>query len=143
MGDSEQSGWDMTRFKDNGMEPVLAPDLHDEPYRPWNDLSRAIAAVGEMIHQNKLAKGWTVTTPEKWADENQVPADLALVHSEVSEALEAFRKGEKEAFAEELADVMIRLIGLAHGLEIDLAGELYAKVTKNAKRPYRHGGKRL
>jgi NTP pyrophosphatase (non-canonical NTP hydrolase) len=37
-----------------------------------------------------------------------VPEKLCLIHSEVSEALEAHRKDDKENFAEEIADIIIR-----------------------------------
>lgn len=106
-------------------------------------LSRELAALGAVIHETKIAKGWTVTTPDSWGDENQIPADLALIHSEVSEALEAFRKGDRDGFGEELADVLIRVLGLAHGLGIDLGAESWAKAEKNRARAYKHGGKRL
>lgn len=136
------AGWDMSVWKNNGMEPVLAPDLHQtDDDRP--ELSRVLESLGAVIQATKLDKGWTVTTPEKWEDENQVPADLALLHSEVSEALEAFRKDDRAGFAEELADVMIRVVGLAHGLRIDLGSFVVEKVKENRKRPRKHGGKRI
>lgn len=111
--------------------------------QPQSPLSREFAALGVIIHETKLAKGWTVTTPESWADDNQIPADLALIHSELSEALEAFREGDPGHFGEELADVLIRVLGLAHGLGIDLGAEMLAKVEENRDRAFKHGGKRL
>jgi NTP pyrophosphatase (non-canonical NTP hydrolase) len=99
--------------------------------------------VGDEIHANKLRHGWKVTKFEDWEDRNEVPAVLALIHSEVSEALEAFRKNDFENFKEELADVMIRVMGLAHGMEIDLKAAILAKVEKNRGREYKHGGKRI
>lgn len=106
-------------------------------------LSKGLVLFGEEVQRNKIAKGWTVTTKDSWRDDNQIPADLALIHSEVSEALEAFRKDDREGFAEELADVLIRLVGLAHGMEIDIAGRAVGKAAKNRIRPFQHGGKRL
>lgn len=106
-------------------------------------ISRELIAMGGDIQETKIAKGWTVTTLDSWGDENQIPADLALIHSEVSEALEAFRKDDRDGFAEELADVMIRVIGLAYGLEIDLGGQVVAKMAKNRERAFKHGGKKL
>lgn len=108
-----------------------------------SELSVALRRFGDEILENKKRAGWTITTPAHWEDENQIPADLALIHSEVSEALEAFRKGDKEGFAEELADIFIRVVGLAHGLEIDLGEGVEAKNEKNRQRAYRHGGKKL
>lgn len=109
------------------------------------DLAAVLDRLGVAILENKLAQGWHVTTAEDFhgGDPNQVPADLALIHSEVSEALEAFRRGDRHGFGEECADVFIRLLGLCHGLGIDLAGATAAKMAKNATRPHRHGDKRL
>lgn len=42
-------------------------------------------------------------------------------------------------FAEELADVLYRLLDLAYLCEVDLAAALAAKHSKNAGRPYRYG----
>jgi NTP pyrophosphatase (non-canonical NTP hydrolase) len=108
-----------------------------------NELSAGLERLGDAILENKIAKGWTVTTPKHWRDENQIPADLALIHSEVSEALEAFRRNDSSGFAEELADIVIRVVGLSHGVEIDLAAAIEAKVAKNRDRAFKHGGKRL
>jgi len=64
-----------------------------------------------------------------------------LIHSEVSEALEAYRKGDAENFAEELADIAIRLLDAAGGYGIDLESEIVKKHEYNKTREYRHGGK--
>lgn len=76
-------------------------------------------------------------------DAYRVPAVLALIHSEVSEALEAFRKDDRDNFAEELADVVIRTLDCAGGLGIDLEKAVLAKLEKNRGRGFRHGGKRV
>ena len=60
-------------------------------------------------------------------------ANLALIHSEVSEALEAVRK-DPPHIGEELADVIIRVAELAHMLHIDLDAVVYAKQLKNRQR---------
>ena len=64
---------------------------------------------------------------------------LMLIVSEVSEALEALRKNDKENFKEELADVIIRTCDLAGGLNIDLQEEIMKKIEANKNRPYKHG----
>lgn len=99
--------------------------------------------LGQETYAINLANGWNVMLPEQWADMYKVPGVLALVHSEVSEALEAFRKDDKVNFAEELADVIIRVIDCAHGLGIDLDDEVAKKLEKNKTRGYRHGGKKV
>jgi NTP pyrophosphatase (non-canonical NTP hydrolase) len=113
----------------------------DGPYA--RAVSHAFATLGEAIRENKKAKGWTITTPDAWLNENQIPADLALIHSEVSEALEAFRESNVEGLASELADIVIRVIGLADGLEFDLGAEILRKIEKNRTREHKHGGKRI
>ena len=64
---------------------------------------------------------------------------LALVHSEVSEMVEAAREGNYKLFAEEMADVFIRLFHMAGAMDIDIEGEIRAKMEKNEARPYKHG----
>lgn len=64
---------------------------------------------------------------------------LALIHGEVSEALEAVRKDDHPNFAEELADVVIRVEDLAGGSGVDLEGEIVRKMAKNKVRPKLHG----
>ena len=64
---------------------------------------------------------------------------LMLIVSELGEALEALRHDDRENFAEELADVAIRLADLSGGLYIDLEAEIKKKMEKNRKRSYKHG----
>lgn len=66
---------------------------------------------------------------------------LALIHSEVSEACEALRTGDKENFAEEMADIVIRVADICGNLGIDLEKELLRKMRKNKDREVMHGGK--
>lgn len=66
---------------------------------------------------------------------------MALVHSEVSEATEAIRHRDRENFDEELADVVIRVASIAHGLGTDLDAAITAKLAKNRTRGLHHGGK--
>ena len=70
---------------------------------------------------------------------DNVPEKLALIHSEVSEALEADRSGNAENFAEELADTIIRILDLSNALGIDITGAVRWKMEKNEGRPHKHG----
>lgn len=70
-----------------------------------------------------------------------VPTALALIGSEVSEALEAHRKQEHDKLPNELADIVIRTMDLAESLKIDLATEIVNKHEFNKTRPHKHGNK--
>ena len=74
---------------------------------------------------------------------------LALVHAELSEALEYYRKGngpsdhipEFSGIEEEFADVIIRLMNMAKGRNLRVAEAVVAKNEFNRARPFKHGGK--
>lgn len=70
-----------------------------------------------------------------------IPEKLALIHSEVSEALEAFRNDDDGNLEEELADVVIRVLDLAAFRGYDLETAILEKMRKNSQRPHMHGRK--
>jgi NTP pyrophosphatase (non-canonical NTP hydrolase) len=105
-----------------------------------NDLKAEVVAF-------ELAKGWR-------PNDNQFGTSLALLHSEVSEALEAFRDndwdsvredGKPEGVTSELADVFIRLLStwsqFLDPLGFDLEEKIEEKMRYNRTRDFRHGGK--
>lgn len=69
-----------------------------------------------------------------WHNKTTLEA-LALVASEVGEAINECR-GEKPTpeFAEELADIVLRVLDIAHWQGVDIEKELQAKMLKNEQR---------
>jgi len=68
--------------------------------------------------------------------------DIALIHSEVSEALKAHRNEEGiDRIAEELADIILRTAVVCGDLGIDLEDAILRKIAENSQRPYKYGGK--
>lgn len=97
------------------------------------------AALKSMIKEvadiNK-ANGW-FDTDRSFGD------DIALLHSEVSEAFEGYRNNNWSNVEEEMADIFIRLLDTCYRHGIPLYQRFEEKCVKNAERGYKHGGKIL
>lgn len=95
-----------------------------------------------LVHEIAIEKGF-------WEGRRNDAEMIALMHSELSEALEVLRKtgGPIESDAipgfseleEELADVIIRIMDFAQGRGLNVAGAIVAKSRYNARREFRHG----
>jgi hypothetical protein len=86
----------------------------------------SIAEIQKLVHQNAVDKGF-------WEGQDELTVDsigmkLALIHSEVSEALEDVRVGKLKTY-------------LAEKMGIDMEEEILLKHKFNTTRPHRHGGK--
>jgi NTP pyrophosphatase (non-canonical NTP hydrolase) len=105
-----------------------------------------------------------VNTANGWHDHGRTFGDgIALIHSEVSEALEAYRAWgvedatgppmnpggtngappKPEGVGSEFADILIRLLDECDRQGIDLSAEFTRKLAHNRTRGYHHGGKTL
>lgn len=94
------------------------------------------------VHENAVAHGW-------WNGERNEAELIALMHSELSEALEGLRHGnppsdhipEFSSVEEEYADVIIRIMDHAAAKGYNVAEAIVAKHEFNKGRAYMHGGK--
>lgn len=96
--------------------------------------------LGEYIHAWAKRKGF-------WDTERNDGEMIALMHSELSEALEGIRHGNPpsdkipdfSAAEEEMADVVIRVLDTCTARGWRLFDAINAKMAYNEGRPYRHG----
>ena len=116
----------------------------------------------KLVHENAKAKGF-------FEKEKNIGEMLALIHSEVSEALEADRNNSyvetrvtvsdianekddwqfntwyknliKGTFEEEMADIVIRVMDMCAFKGIDLESNIKAKMRYNSTREKYHGKK--
>jgi NTP pyrophosphatase (non-canonical NTP hydrolase) len=116
---------------------------------------KSLSDMREEVYRFTISKGWA-------HDGRTFGDEVALMHAEVSEALEAYRQwgykdttgppisvgGEErlpkpEGVGSECADLLIRLLDTCARHDIDLEWEYERKMAYNRTRTYRHGGKLL
>jgi len=123
----------------------------DTPYDTYADAVRELVAMSRNRSEIDLRSlirdaHSRARTSGFWAGPRNAGEAIALMHSELSEALEAVRSdamSEKipgfSGLEEELADAIIRICDYAGGMGLFLPEAIEAKMAYNATRPKKHG----
>lgn len=130
-----------------------------------NSVSNSIQNLVSIVHEQNKEAGWwndldtgeSLTNKRGFPFVRNVSELLILVHSEVSEALEGYRKDlrdthlpQYDSLTVELADVVIRVFDIAGGLSLNLSEAVRDKLIYNKNRAdhkkenrLKHGGKKF
>lgn len=115
-----------------------------EPKADFTGVREGVAKLQEICYNASLKAGWwnDITTGVAIDPVKAGPEKIALMHSELSEALEGLRKGlmddklpHRPMPEVELADVVIRVLDWAGAMGYDIAGAIVEKMEYNASRP--------
>ena len=114
-----------------------------------NSVSNSIQNLVYIVHEQNKEAGWwndldtgeSLTNKRGFPFVRNVSELLILVHSEVSEALEGYRKDlrdthlpQYDSLTVELADVVIRVFDIAGGLSLNLSEAVRDKLIYNKTR---------
>lgn len=109
-----------------------------------SDFIQEFNKISDEVYKTAVEKGWYDDTGKRNLGEA-----IALMHSELSEALEALRAGDIKSdkipdylgVEEELADCIVRIMDISRAQKWKVAEALLAKIAYNKSRPPKHGKK--
>lgn len=147
-------------YAEDAPNPVVPAVPEDAFALVWNQVARGVHSnacqKGFWDKRQRLTEAVNSSCGAGSAESDHVH-DLiasqcfALIHSEISEALEGLRAGNPyehglenvRSVEAELADAVIRIMDTAAAFRWDVGGAILKKVQFNAARPRMHGGKRF
>jgi len=103
--------------------------------------------VFEEYTKNGYLEMWTKCYPHLYSEEQKIAdlAEVGLINTEVSEALDAIREYGypmlRDKLGEELSDIIIRALNFASRKGIDIEPYILSKHELNLERGERHGKK--
>jgi NTP pyrophosphatase (non-canonical NTP hydrolase) len=96
-------------------------------------------SLASYCHELAKTAGWW--KPSDYVDPNVIGTKFALIHSEISEALEGYRKNindshlpNRSSIEVELSDALIRIFDLAGALKLNLDAAFCEKIDYNLTR---------
>jgi NTP pyrophosphatase (non-canonical NTP hydrolase) len=105
----------------------------------WNSMDSAIDVLEDHASEYGVSKDTIKATKDAF-----IAQKIALVHGELSEAIEAMRNNmygteKKSTFEDEIGDAIMRLLDIAAQMDINIEAQIAWKMDYNLSRAQKHG----